>query len=251
MTTAEVKPWPANLPPNRAFPPVTIVTPTYNRRKFIPWIIECIKSQTYPLERMEWLVYDDGTDNVEDLVAAAASVINVRYFRSDIKLNVGAKRNRLNDEARGELIVTMDDDDYYPPERVSHAVQILQSKDFQICGSTRNTLFFSDNATIWETGPYAQYHATFGTMAYTRRYAANHRCDETVTHAEELQFTNKFSEPLYQLDPRKVMLVMCHSQNTFNKHALRTDTNPLIRKTTYKLKNIIRSVKLRDFYMTA
>ncbi|MEI6360455.1 MAG: hypothetical protein WCO50_09030, partial [Synechococcus sp. ELA619] len=118
-------------------------------------------------------------------------------------------------------------------------------------GSSRNTLFFSDDASVWEVGPYWPNHATFGTMAYTKEYAKTHLCDETVTYAEEVQFTNEYKEPLVQLDPLKVMLVMCHSENTFNKAKLRVNPAPTIRKTTLKLKNFVRSAKQRDFYMTA
>ena len=42
-------------------PFVSICTPTYNRRKFIPHLIKCFKSQTYPPQLMEWIVVDDGT----------------------------------------------------------------------------------------------------------------------------------------------------------------------------------------------
>lgn len=244
--------WPHTLPKNPAFPPVTLVTPTYNRRKFIPWLFECIKAQTYPLERMEWLVFDDGEDKIADILEPLRSSLpQIRYFSSDTKLTIGQKRNRLNVEARGAIIVVMDDDDYYPPERVAHAVSTLLGKKHQICGSTRNQLYFTDDASIWEVGPYNANHATFGTMAYTKEYALSHSCDETVTHAEEIQFTNKYSEPLYQLDPKKVMLVMCHSANTYNKHKLREEPNEVFRKTALKLRAFIRVAKMRAFYATA
>jgi len=248
MTSNE---WPNNLPKKVTHPPVSICTPTYNRRKFIPWLIECIKNQTYPKERIEWLVYDDGSDKIEDILAPHMKSMNIRYFSADSKQNVGIKRNKLNMEARGEIIVNMDDDDFYMPERVSHAVNILISRKANIVGSSRNNLYFSDDGTIWECGPYWPNHATFGTMAYTKNYAKKHLCDETVTYAEEVAFTNKYTEPLVQLDPLKVMLVMCHSENTFNKKNLRDSGAQSFRKTNLKLTNFVRSAKQRDFYKTA
>ena len=248
---ASPKQWPDGLPKKVSHPTVSICTPTYNRRKFIPWLIQCIKDQTYPAERMEWLVYDDGSDKILDVIEPHMKTMNIRYFSADSQQIVGVKRNRLNAEARGEIIVNMDDDDYYMPDRVAHAVQTLVAKKANIVGSSRNTLFFSDDASVWEVGPYWPNHATFGTMAYTKDYAKTHLCDETVTYAEEVQFTNEYKEPLVQLDPLKVMLVMCHSENTFNKAKLRINPAPTIRKTTLKLKNFVRSAKQRDFYMTA
>lgn len=248
---ASVVEWPRNLSHVPSQPPVTIITPTYNRRRFLPALMECIKSQTYPNERMEWLVFDDGTDRVEDVLAPHKDKLNIRYISSDTKLNIGAKRNRLHELARGDIVVVMDDDDYYPPERVAHAVHTLLSKKVQICGSTVNHLYFTDDKSIWRVGPYNPNHGTFGTMAYTATYARTHKCDESKTYAEEVEFTNSYKEPFAQLDPMKVMLVMCHSENTFSKTKFRESTSPVVKRTDMKLKNWIRTAKQREFYASA
>lgn len=243
--------WPSTLPKNPAKPPVSIITPTYNRRKFLPWLIECIKAQDYPKERIEWLVYDDGSDSVMDLLTPYMGPMNIRYFRSDTKLNIGAKRNRLHSEARGEILVVMDDDDYYPPNRVSHAVYTIMNRKVDIVGSTMNHLYFTDDKSIWQVGPYNPKHATFGTMAFTKNYVKTHSCDESRVNAEEIEFTNKYTANLAQLDPLKVMLVMCHTENTFSKNKLRDTSNPLIKKTTHKLRDFIKSTAMREFYSSA
>ena len=48
-------------------PFVSVCTPTYNRRQFIPQLIKCFQNQNYPKQLMEWIVVDDGEDSVEDL----------------------------------------------------------------------------------------------------------------------------------------------------------------------------------------
>ena len=94
-------------------PFVSIVTPTYNRRRFIPSLIKMIQQQTYPRDRMEWLIYDDGQEAIGDLIDAAKADLPVtRYFFSEDKLTLGEKRNKLNEAAQGEIIVAMDDDDF-------------------------------------------------------------------------------------------------------------------------------------------
>jgi glycosyltransferase involved in cell wall biosynthesis len=229
-------------------PFVSILTPTYNRRAFIPQLIQCIKHQTYPRARLEWVILDDGADSVWDLLAPHKDTLNIQYIRSEEKLNIGAKRNRLHAAARGEILVNMDDDDYYPPERVAYAVNTLRSSRRAICGSTTLNLYFTDDRSIWTCGPFGANHATFGTMAYTKQYALAHRCDESVLHAEEIEFTGRYKEPLAQLDPQKVMLVICHTNNTYDKRGLRDANNPSMRKTALKLTNFVRSATLRDFY---
>lgn len=248
MTGSENKQWPQSLCVSQPHPPVTIVTPTYNRAKFFPALIKSIQAQTYPRGRFEWLIYDDGTERVEDILKPYMTELNIRYFTSDTKVLIGAKRNKLHEEARGDIIVVFDDDDCYMPERITYSVQILLSKKVNIVGSSRLNLYFTDDQSIWQAGPYWPNHATFGTMAYTKSYAIKHKCDETITHAEEAEFTNKYKEPLYQLDPMKVMLCICHSENTFSKDGLRNGSSKNVKKSGLKIKAFIRDKGLRDFY---
>jgi glycosyltransferase involved in cell wall biosynthesis len=237
-------------------PTVSIVTPTYNRRQFIPILVECIAVQTYPHELIEWLIYDDGTDKIEDIISSSATLtklgkITVKYVKAGDgeKLNVGAKRNRLNDLATGQVVVCMDDDDYYFPERVSHAVDKLRSTKVELVGSSEIHCFFVDDKSIWRAGPYpVPNHATFGTMAYLNEYGKKARCDETKIYAEEIDFTFKYTTPLTQLDTRKVMLVTCHKDNTYDKSKMREGENTHFVKTGHKLRDFIRIAKLREFY---
>ena len=107
-------------------PFVSVCTPTFNRRPFIPSLIQCYKHQKYPNDRMEWIVIDDGTDLVEDLFINL-DIPNVKYIKLNEKITLGKKRNLMHTYCKGEIIVYMDDDDYYPPTRVSHAVERLIS----------------------------------------------------------------------------------------------------------------------------
>jgi glycosyltransferase involved in cell wall biosynthesis len=204
---------------------------------------------------MEWIILDDGQDKVDDLFAEAAKKIpNIRYIPLDEKITIGEKRNRLNDEAKGSIIVAMDDDDYYPPERVSHAVaRFSNSKDIQLAGSSEIYMYYSDVKEIYKLGPYNRNHATNGTMAWRKSYSNSHRYDDTVTHAEERSFLDDYKNPMIQLDPFKVMLVMSHSENTFDKKKMRDDVgkNPFIAKTTYKLKDFIKDPDMRTFFANA
>jgi glycosyltransferase involved in cell wall biosynthesis len=236
------------------FPFVSVITPTYNRRCFIPAAIECYKHQTYPKNRMEWIILDDGTESVEDLfIAAGATIPNIRYIRSTEKQNIGAKRNRLNKEAKGEIIVAMDDDDYYPPERVAHCVQRLRSNRLvDIVGSSELYFYFTTRKEIWRFGPMpVPNHTTNGPMAYRRSYSQKHKYDESVSNAEESSFLNNYTSAVAQLGSRKCMLVIAHSQNTYNKEQLINGSHPFMKKTSMKLKDFIKDSKLRDFYSSA
>ena len=49
-------------------PRVSICTPTFNRRPFFKGLIDSIHAQTYPKDKIEWIIVDDGSDKIEDLV---------------------------------------------------------------------------------------------------------------------------------------------------------------------------------------
>jgi glycosyltransferase involved in cell wall biosynthesis len=233
-------------------PFVSVLTPTYNRRKFIPAAIAMYKAQTYPKDRMEWIIVDDGSDKVEDLFKEASKTIpNIKYISLDTKLLIGQKRNMLNDNAKGEIMVAMDDDDYYPPDRVSHAViKFIQNPKVMLAGSSEMYLYFRVDGKILKAGPYNANHCTNGTMCYRRAYMLSHRYDETQTHAEEKSFLDDYKNPMIQLDPFKCILVMCHADNTFDKNNLRNSNNPLLVETSMKISGFIRDKALRDFFVS-
>ena len=237
-------------------PFVSVLTPTYNRRKFIPAIIRCFKNQSYPQDRMEWIVLDDGTDKVKDLfdAAIASGLKNLRYVAvpEGEKLKIGAKRNRLNELAKGEICVCLDDDDYYPPDRVRKAVTKLRSvanRRVPVVGASQLYLYFSDRDEIWSIGPYGQNHCTNGTMAYWHSYSKDHKYDETVDKAEEKSFMNNWKTDVLQLQPDETMLVICHADNTFDKRILLKQKNPLLKPVSVKMRQLVKDKVLRDFYL--
>jgi len=237
-------------------PFVSVLMPTYNRRKFIPAAIEIYKNQTYSKQRMEWVIFDDGTDKVEDLFKEASKTIpNIRYIYQSEKVNVGAKRNRLLKEAKGEIIVWMDDDDYYPPTRVSNVVTSLsKNKTIDIVGSSQLYLYYTDTKKICTVGPFSPTHGTNGTIGIRSQFAKKRKYDESVTFAEEASYFNNFTLPMAQLEPMKTMLVICHNANTYDKKIIRGDygdkyqKNPTFKETDLKLRDFIKEPKLRDFY---
>ena len=112
-------------------------------------------------------------------------------------------------------------------------------------------MYFSDAKEIYKVGPYFPNHATNGTMAWTNTYGKTHKYDETVVYAEERSFLENYKNQLVQLPPMKVMLVISHSDNTFDKRDLRTAGNPLIVKTNFRLEDFIQDLSLREFFASS
>ena len=228
-------------------PFVSVCTPTYNRRQFIPQLIKCFQHQTYPKELMEWIVVDDGEDSVEDLFK---DVEGVKYFRVEEKMKLGRKRNYMHEKSKGEILVYMDDDDYYPPDRVNHAVNRLRSQPRALAaGSSIVYIYFNDLDKIYQFGPYGPTHATAGTFAFKRELLKQTKYDDNAEVAEEKFFLKNYSVPLVQLNPIKAILVFAHQYNTFDKRQLLVNPNPaFVRETKLKPQLFIRNKELLEFY---
>ena len=193
---------------NLDMPFVSLCTPTFNRRPFIPFMIKCFEHQTYPKDRIEWIIIDDGSDPIEDLVS---HIPQVKYFYFEEKMLLGKKRNLMHGKCSGDIIVYMDDDDYYPPERVSHAVDMLTTHPSALCaGSSEMYIYFNDRKRMVQFGPYGKDHATAGTFAFKRQLLKQTRYNEDACLAEEREFLKGYTIPFVQLDPLKTILVFTH-----------------------------------------
>lgn len=229
-------------------PFVSVCTPTFNRRPFIPFIKRCFLEQDYPQERMEWIVVDDGTDKVGDLFT---DIPNVKYFSLDEKMKLGKKRNYMHTKCSGDIIVYMDDDDYYPPERVSHAVERLQSDDKVLCsGSSEVYVWFHKLEQMYRFGPYSKTHATAGTFAFKKELLEITSYEDDTSMAEEKYFLKNYTIPFIQLDPLKTILVFSHSQNTYDKSKLLqgSENNPMLNESVLRPNDFISNEELRKFY---
>jgi hypothetical protein len=197
---------------------------------------------------MELIIIDDGSDPVEDLVASHP---RVKYFKYDTKMTLGKKRNLLHEKSRGEILVYMDDDDYYPPQRVSHAVHMLTTHPDALCaGSSEIYIYFKHIGQMKRFGPYGPNHATAGTFAFKRKLLKHHRYNEDACLAEERAFLKDYTVPFVQLDPMKVILVFSHEHNTFDKRKLLVNANPdVVRDSPKKVMDFIKDAALRKFYM--
>ena len=236
----------------RSAPPppfVSICTPTFNRRPFISSMIKCFMGQDYPKDRMEWIIIDDGTDKIGDLVR---DIPQVKYFSYENKMPLGKKRNIMHDKSKGDIIVYMDDDDYYPPERVSHAVDRLTKDTKALCaGSSEIYIYFKHIEKMYQFGPYSPTHSTAGTFAFKRKLLSMTRYDDMAALAEEKHFLKNYTIPFVQLDPIKTILVFSHSHNTFDKRRLLEDNpNPVYTKVSNKTVDLfIKDPEIRNFYM--
>jgi len=237
----------------KKYPFVSVCTPTFNRRPFIPMMLECFRNQTYPRDRMEWIIVDDGTDKILDVLQSVGQDLmpQIRYTPLQEVMPLGKKRNYMHSLARGDILVYMDDDDYYPPERVDHAVETLLRAPQALCaGSSIVFLYFKHVQQMVQFGPYGPNHATAGTFAFRKELLQVTRYDDTACLAEERAFLKEYTIPFVQLDPRKTILVFSHEHNTFDKRKLLHNQNKFMQVSKLTVDDFIREKPtIRQFFM--
>jgi glycosyltransferase involved in cell wall biosynthesis len=223
---------------------VSVCTPTYNRREFIPILIKCFEYQTYPKHLIEWIIVDDGDDKVEDLFK---DIPQVKYYYFNEKMKLGKKRNIMNKLATGDIIIYMDDDDYYYPERITHAVSmLLRNPKCLVAGSTVMYNYFANLNKVYKLGPYNDNHTTGACLAFRRELLLQTSFDDNKDHAEESGFLKKYTFDMIQLDPEKTVIAMSHYKNTFDRNKL--IDKPKCELTNKKISKMIKQKDILEMY---
>ena len=86
---------------------IDVLLPTFNRRKFLPRAIECIREQTFADWRL--VVVNDGGEDVADIVADAGDS-RIAYFNRP-HLGKAAQLNFALAQTAAPYVAYMDDDD--------------------------------------------------------------------------------------------------------------------------------------------
>jgi len=206
------------------------------------------------MDRIEWIIVDDGTDKIKDLIETSG-ISNIQYFELDKKMPLGEKRNYMHKKAKGSIIVYMDDDDYYPPERIEHAVDKLQKNKEALCaGSSEMYIYFKHIKKMYQCGPYGPNHATAGTFAFKSRLLDDTKYEDHAALAEEKAFLKNYTIPFVQLDPFKTILVFSHIHNTFDKKKLLDNPHPdYFKESAKKVSDFIRKpgeLRIKNFFLT-
>ena len=157
----------------------------------------------------------------------------------------------MHKKCTGDIIIYMDDDDYYPPERISHAVETLENNPtFLIAGLSEMHIYFDSKNAVFQCGPYKPYHSTAATFAFKKELLLQTKYDDEIGLAEENKFTKGYTIPLIQLDTLKTILVFSHKHNSLNKDKMLED--PEITKATpskYNIYHFMRNQELINFYV--
>lgn len=204
---------------------VSIVTISqYRRFPVLKLLVKHLLAQT--VQPTEWVIVE-GSKNPFDAVIHAADIATletpfpIRYLPYQDGLKLGGLRNRGNQACTGDITICMDDDDYYPPNRIQHVLdQFRKHPQHNIAGCSNVLVYDYSLKRLYQCTGFHANHATNNTMAWRTSYVKDHQHDPEKSNAEEESFCNGFSEKMVTLDPSSTVIVSSHTINTFDKQDL-------------------------------
>ena len=207
----------------------SIITVTQlKRNETLKILVELIQKQTYE-NIIEWVLVEgsqsvlDRNQNkvfIDEIINNKPFLFPIHYIVPPLNTKLGELRNIGNRACTGDITVCMDDDDYYPPTRVEHAVHKLAKSNYKLAGCTKTIMYDYDINKIYQFKGFGPFHSINTCMAWKKEYILTNSHDSSKEMAEESSFTKEFKEPMVQLDPEHTVILSSHSINTFNKKPL-------------------------------
>ncbi|EHR39399.1 glycosyltransferase [Alishewanella jeotgali] len=137
-----------------ALPLISVYMPTYNRAQMACRAIDSVLAQDYP--NFELIVVDDASKDqtYEQLSERYAKEPRVWILRQEQGQGACAARNRAINEARGDFVTGLDDDDEFLPQRLSSLYAAYDDQFSMVCSAyiwdygTFSKTLFADEATV-------------------------------------------------------------------------------------------------------
>lgn len=228
MKTVLQESFPVNIPPyslkdtfpkEEDLPDVSIVTITRDRRVFMPLAKYSYMIQSYPEDKLEWVIVDDGDDPIEDTLLG---VPNVTYVRCDRKMTISEKRNLGVEKSIYNTIVMMDDDDVYPNNSILQRVAMLLKEPVKQCG-------FSTTIPCYDITKFSSFmnvpprdlpmseRVSEATLVFTKKFWEDRKFDNSVHIAEGNAFIRGREQMCREISPQEVIVSLTHPLNTSSR----------------------------------
>lgn len=206
-------------------PSVSIITLTKNRRGFIPLAVRNWEDIIYPSNKLEWVIVDDGNDKIGNLITSLTdnddrinyiSLVSKSYTIAE-KRNIGVLNSKHN------IIVFMDDDDYYPPNSVKLRVLTLlkQSPKIQCVGATTIGCFhIRKNISIINQPPLTlsfEERISEATMCFTKDFWNARNFNSENKGEEAVYFLKDRFQNFQEISWEGIIVSLLHENNTSHR----------------------------------
>jgi glycosyltransferase involved in cell wall biosynthesis len=200
-------------------------------------------SSSYPTKKIEWIIVDD-SDNESDLIPLNLSEIpeqlpenfekmNIKYIKLDSKQSIGNKRNIGIQNASNDILVMMDDDDYYKSDsfktRVCHLLsENNRNSEIKCIASTRigcfeiNKLISFMNVPPYEL-PLSE-RTSEASYCFYKSFWEERKFEDT-NRGEGVAFLKGRENNMFELECEYVLVSLLHKNNSCGKKLPTTEAN--------------------------
>ena len=228
------------------YPLVSIITPTRDRKIFFELALNNFVSQNYPQDKLEWVIIDDGKESLSDLIPKDDDRIKYIKLENEKPMTISKKRNLGFQYSSGEIIIHMDDDDYYLPSSVLTRVKVLlnyKEKGIGCVGCERfgcHDLEKDMSFIIDKNNEIAE-----ASMGYFRSFIEERGFDENILKGEGKLFCRGRNTKIMKLPFEFIFISFTHGKNTHTRKS-ETDSSGKF-GFDYGVFKIIRNIKKQLF----
>lgn len=114
---------------------VSIITPLYNKEKYIEKTIQSVQAQTYT--EWEMIIVDDcSSDAGAEIVKRYSEADSrIRYYKNETNMGAARSRNRAVELAKGHYIAFLDADDLWKAEKLETQISYMEQEKCAFCYS--------------------------------------------------------------------------------------------------------------------
>ncbi len=203
---------------NEDLPNVSIITPTWNRKELFLLALNNFYNTEYPKDKLEWIIVDDSSEE-HKIKTILPEDNRIKYIALDVEksLPISQKRNIAIENATFDIIVHMDDDDFYYPQHVLSRVKVLLShKGISCVGSTQLGCYNILNQQSFKIG---DKHSVLSeaTMCYYKSFWLERHFFEKVQAGEAIHFLKGREKQVVQIPFTYIMIALTHKTNITKK----------------------------------
>ena len=188
---------------------ISVCVVAYNEEKSLPALLECIKNQDYPHDKMEVVLIDSmSTDRTREIMERFAED-NQEFYGIQILENVGKKQscgwNVAIDHYKGDVIIRVDAHAEIPKEFVRKNAELIESGE-DVCGGVRPNII--DEHTSWKELLLLAEQSMFGSSIASFRRSDEKKYVKSLFHGayrrEVFEKVGGFNEQLGRTEDNEI-----------------------------------------------
>lgn len=236
------------------FPLISILTPVFNRTKWLPLMLYNLQHLDYPKDKLEWVILDTHDNKsvewdklfknkIEIKDAQSKIGFKINYQMNDNSYMIGEKRNKLVKQSSYKICANMDSDDAMLPCWLKHSLEVMRSdKKCGLVGTPEMTFVFpllDWKITAISCKDIRMAHEA--AMVFTKKH---HRAMGGFGKASSNEGTGMIDHnenKCLRTEADKVIICVCHKDNTISKDRFSDKTNENV-KLGGPIKDVIEAI---------